>query len=125
MSYRGINMRRVRGDIRAVNRIAGQRLTWRRFVSASAVADGYEGDGELRFYSDMTITGVIRRAVKDDMQESIGLISDQHATLITPFALGSVKDEVVWNAKTYRVESDSVPDGMGVLWTTNLSLGDR
>lgn len=125
MSYRGYdNARGIAAQMALVRQVAGVALTWREWVSASALGNAYEGYGERDYFADHIVTGFIGKTIPTDVQQDVGQIARQQVKLVTDFPLGGVRDKVLWGERVYRVESESVQSPLSLQWSTQLVLGD-
>lgn len=122
MTYRPSRLR-LNAQIAAVKRLAGHPMTYRQWVSASAVQDSEWGFNEQNYYSDIAFQGFIRFQNAMNAQAAVGQIINQNITLTTDFPIRDTRSEIHWQGRIYRPVSESVPSRVGGQWVTQLARG--
>jgi hypothetical protein len=111
MPYRSPDPHRIQRQM-TENHFAhvGQVVTWRQYISASANA-AVAGFDATPYYREQTITALFARGHDlpeiPEIQTPAGTIESGTFLAVTRQPLG-LRDELVWNGDTYRVESESI-----------------
>lgn len=114
MPYRGPDYYRIQRQM-ADHQFAhaGQVVTWRQYISASASAS-VAGFDATPYYREQTITALFGRGGLGNALPELAATQTPAGTLesgaffaVTQQPLG-LRDELVWNGDTYRVESESM-----------------
>ena len=99
----------LRQQLSAVMQNAGEVVTWRAYVSASANS-AYVGLGTAYTYSQRTITALMEsvKPVEQFMAGGTYQMGDVWATTVLPIGL---QDEIVWDGQRYQAvsEPNSIP----------------
>lgn len=127
MSYRGPNRERMMTQMNgSILPGAGQVMTWRQYISASAGVD-VAGEGDTPFYRQQTITAVMgmgQMAMPNlpQHQTPAGQVVAGQFYIVTQAPIAK-DDEIVWRGQTYRVESDPTPSVMVSGFVAQLKRG--
>lgn len=133
MTYRGPDPSRMSTQFAGLQAYAGQTVTWRSWIAASASSTSayLAGAGRVDTWREQQITALIAAVGQGNapsFRENAapgGQIMAGDMTLSTRERLG-VQDQVVWRGVTYRIEGDPQPyRAGGHLWyNTYIRRGD-
>ena len=92
-----------------VDTYAGQTVTWRQYISASAGGGAaWAGISNSAYYRDSLLTAHIVNAELMEEQRPGGQVIADTLRVTLPVQPGQ-KDELIWRGITYRIEGDTVP----------------
>ena len=122
MPYRGPDPQRIQRQM-AENHFAqvGQVVTWRQYISASASAS-VAGFDSTPYYREQTITALFARGNLAEIQTTAGTMESGTFSVTTREPLG-LRDELIWNGDTFRVESEAVEAKIAGNYVTHIKRG--
>lgn len=107
MSYHGPNARRIAAQqVDTIFQHAGQAVTWRQYISASAGVS-VAGFGSTPSYREQTITALFGPVHQPETQTPVGMMAVGELACTTRERLAR-QDTLVWNGVQYRIDSDPV-----------------
>lgn len=122
MPYRGPDARRIQTQQNdAPFAFAGQVVTWRAYVSASAGVS-VAGFGSVPSYAQRTITALFGPINQPEMQTPAGMVAAGMMACTTREKLGR-NDELAWQGTGWRVDSDPAPARIAGTWYCTVKRG--
>src|SRR3990167_8976861 len=127
MSYRGPQALRIQQQRTDSYTFAGHTAIWRQYISASAGLD-YGGDGPTPYYRQQLITAQFASVVGMGLrigegQLPAGMLASAEFIVTSREKFGS-QDEITWQGKTYRIESESVLSRLNGTYVNVLKRGE-
>lgn len=124
MPYRTPDPTRLsRQSVEHIFRHAGQPVTWRQYISASA-GNPAAGISDAPQFREQAITALFGRIDTQNRQTPAGLlpVTDLYAVTREPV---SSRDEIIWDGATYHVAGHPAPSPLGATWVSWLKRGQE
>lgn len=107
-----------------VDTYAGQVVTWRQYVSASAGGGAaWAGISNSAYYQENLITAHVTNVELNEEQRAAGQAIADMLQMVMPIQPGT-KDELVWRGNVYRVEGEPVPASIDSRYIVTVKRGN-